>query len=91
MLESESERESETSVVHVDGWEDVTMCDKISKAYTFTKNAGPQFNLLPDAEAMDYFILFFNEGLLNDIVIETNRYARDEIAELQPSPKVHLE
>jgi hypothetical protein len=26
--------------------------------HTHTKNAGPQFNLLPDAEPMDYFILF---------------------------------
>jgi hypothetical protein len=49
---SESDCESETSVVHIDGWEDVTMGDK-KKAYTFTKNAGPQFNLLLGAEPMD--------------------------------------
>jgi hypothetical protein len=53
---SESESESETSVVRVDGWEDITMGDKKPKAYTFTKNAGPQFNFLPDAEPKDYFI-----------------------------------
>jgi hypothetical protein len=42
-------------LLHVDGWEDVTMGDKKPKAYTFTKKAWPQFNLLPDAETMDYF------------------------------------
>jgi hypothetical protein len=41
----------------VDGWEDMMMGGKPSKAYTFNKNARPQFNLPPDAEAMDYFIL----------------------------------
>jgi hypothetical protein len=59
--------------------------DKKPKAYTFTKNAGPQFNLLPDAEPMDYFILFFSDELLHNIVTETNRYARHKIAELQLS------
>jgi hypothetical protein len=44
--------------------------------YTFTKNAGPQFHLLPDAEPIDYFSLFFNNELLNNIVVGTNRYAR---------------
>jgi hypothetical protein len=39
-------------------WEDVTMGDKKPKAYTFTKNAGPQFHLLPDAEPIDIFIYF---------------------------------
>jgi hypothetical protein len=58
------------------------MGNKKPKAYTFTKNAGPQFNLLPDAEPMDYFILFFSDELLNNIVIETNRYARHKIAKL---------
>jgi hypothetical protein len=35
---SEGEGESETSVVCIDGWEDVTMGDKKPNAYTFTKN-----------------------------------------------------
>jgi hypothetical protein len=70
---SESECESETSVVCIDGWEDVTMGDKKPNAYTFTKNAGQQFHILPDAEPMDYFGLFFNDELLNNIVVETNR------------------
>jgi hypothetical protein len=56
---SESERECETSVVCIYGWEDVAMDNKKPSAYTFTKNAGPQFHLLPDAEPMDYFSLFF--------------------------------
>jgi hypothetical protein len=65
------------------------MSDKKTKAYTFTKNAGPRFNLLPpDAEPMDYyFSLFFNDELLNNIVIETNRYVRHKLAELQQSPR----
>jgi hypothetical protein len=71
---SERECESETSVVHFGGLEDVTMGDKKPKAYTFTKNAWPQFNLLPDAEPMVY--LFFNDNLLNNIVIETKRYTK---------------
>jgi hypothetical protein len=63
------------------------MGDKTPKAYIFTKNAGPQFNLLPDAELMDYFSLFFNDELLNNIVIETNRYARHKISKLQLGPR----
>jgi hypothetical protein len=58
------------------------MGDKKLNAYTFTKNAGPQFHLLPDAEPMDYFSLFLNDLLLNNVV-ETNRYARHKISELQ--------
>jgi hypothetical protein len=54
---SEIESESETSVVCIDVWEDVTMDDKKLNACTFTKNAGPQFHLLPDAEPMDYFLM----------------------------------
>jgi hypothetical protein len=57
------------------------------KEYTFTKNVGPQLNLLPDAEPMDYFNLFFSDELLNNIVIETNRYARHKTLELQLSPR----
>jgi hypothetical protein len=68
---SESECKSETSIVCTDRREDVMMGDKKLNAYTFTKNAGPQFQLLPDAEPMDYFSLFFNDELLNNIVVET--------------------
>jgi hypothetical protein len=35
---------------------------------------------------MDYFKLFFNE-VWNNTVIETNRYARHKISELQLSPR----
>jgi hypothetical protein len=80
----ESEYESETSAAFIDGREDVTMGNKKLNAYTFTKNAGPQFHL-PDAEPMDYFSLFFNDELLDSIVVETNRYARHKISELQRS------
>jgi hypothetical protein len=61
--------------------------DKKPNAYTFTKNTGLQFKFLTDAEPMDHFILFFNDELLNNIVIETNRYARHKIAELQLSAR----
>jgi hypothetical protein len=73
--------------VHVDSWESVTVRDKKPKSYTFTENAGPQFNLLPDADAMGYFTLFFNDEFLNNIVIETNRYVRHKISELQLGPR----
>jgi hypothetical protein len=55
---SESEYESETSVACIDGWQDVTMGDKILNAYTFTKNAWPQFHLLSDAEPTDFLVYF---------------------------------
>jgi hypothetical protein len=66
----------------------MTVGDKEPKVYTIITNAGPQFNLLPDAEPMDYFILFFNDGLLSNIVIKTNRYTK--LLNLA-KPKVHLE
>jgi hypothetical protein len=82
----ESECESETSVACIDGWEDVKMGGKKLNAYTFTKNAGPQFHLQPDAEPIHYFSLFFNDELWNSIV-KTSRYARHNISELQLSPR----
>jgi hypothetical protein len=63
------------------------MNDKKPNTYIFTKNAGPQYHLLPDAEPMDYFSLFFNDELLNSTVVEKNRYARHKISELQLSPR----
>jgi hypothetical protein len=88
---SESESESETSGASIDGWKEVTMGDKKPKAYTFTKSAGSQFNLLPDAEPVDYFSSFFNDGLLNNIVIETSRYPRDKNRRTSAKLEVHLE
>jgi hypothetical protein len=73
---SGSESESDTSAVRNAKWEDVSVGDMKPKAYKFTKNVGPQFNLLPRVEPMDYFSLFFNDELLNNTVIETNRYGR---------------
>jgi hypothetical protein len=61
------------------------MGDKKLKAHIVTKNAASQFHLLPEDKPMDYFILFFNDELLNNIVIETNRYARYTISNLQLS------
>jgi hypothetical protein len=60
------------------------MDDKKPKAYTFTKDAGPQFNL-PHAEPMVYFSFFFSDELLNNIVMKANRYGRQKISEFQPS------
>jgi hypothetical protein len=62
------------------------MGDKTLNAHTLSKNAGPEFHLLPDVEPMDYFSLFFNDELLNNIIVQTNRYARCKILELQISP-----
>jgi hypothetical protein len=36
---------------------------------------------------MDYLSLFFSDELLNNIVVETNRYARQTISEFQLSPR----
>jgi hypothetical protein len=36
---------------------------------------------------MDYFSLFFSDELLNNIVVETNRYAKQKISEIQLSPR----
>jgi hypothetical protein len=42
---------------------------------------------IPDAEPMNYFILFFSDEVIYNIVIETNRHARHKIAELQLTPR----
>jgi hypothetical protein len=39
-----------------------------------------------DGEHMDYFSLFVSDELLNNVV-ETNRYARQKVSELQLSPR----
>jgi hypothetical protein len=80
-----SESKNETSGASVDGWNEVTLGNQKPKIFTFTKNAGPKFNLLPAAGPMD-FGSFFNDELLNNTVIETNRYDRDKIMELHLSP-----
>jgi hypothetical protein len=71
--------------VDTDGWEGYIMGDKKPKEYTFTNSAGIRFKLLPDAQPMNYFRLFFNDELLNNTVTETNRYVRHKISELQLS------
>jgi hypothetical protein len=65
------------------------MGEKKPMAYTFTKNTGPQFNLLPDAEPMHSFILLFNE-LLNNTVIET-KACKTQNCRTSAKPVVHLE
>jgi hypothetical protein len=59
----------------------VILGNKNPKPWTCTKNAGPQFNLLPDAEPTDYISLLINDELLNNGVIERNWYMRDKIAQ----------
>jgi hypothetical protein len=46
---------SDTSSASVDGWKAETMGEKKPKEYTFTKYAGPKFNLLPHAKSTDIF------------------------------------
>jgi hypothetical protein len=59
------------------------------KAYTFTKNAEPQFNLLPDGEPVEHFSLFFNDELLNNNIIETNSETQN--CGTSAKPEAHLE
>jgi hypothetical protein len=59
--------ESETSIVCINGLEDVIMGDKKLNEYTFPKNAWPQFHLLPDAEPMDCFSLSFGTSAKSEI------------------------
>jgi hypothetical protein len=70
--------------VSVDGWKEVTM------GYIFTKNMGPHFNLLLDAESLDYFSLFFNDELLNNIAIEEQVHERQNYRS-SVKPEVNLE
>jgi hypothetical protein len=60
IVSEESSNEKSGSCTSVDGWKEVRVGDKKPQAYTFTKNAGPKFNFLPDTEPMDYFSLFFS-------------------------------
>jgi hypothetical protein len=71
----------------VDVWGDMTKGDKKPKGFTFTKHAGLQFNLVPGAEPLDYFRIFFIGELLNNIVTGTDRYTRHNISELQLSQR----
>jgi hypothetical protein len=64
---SESESESETSVLHVGGWEDMTMGGKKPNPHTFTKNAGPQYNLLP-LSTLDV-IHHYTEGNMSSCIV----------------------
>jgi hypothetical protein len=57
-MKSRNVSESETSGVSIDGWKEVTMGDKKPKACIFTKNAGPQFNLLPVQSPWFIFVYF---------------------------------
>jgi hypothetical protein len=63
------------------------MDDKKPKEYTFTKNVGPKFNLLPDAQPIDYFSSFFNYGLLNNTITKTNMYVSKKITKLRQRPR----
>jgi hypothetical protein len=65
----------------VDGWEDVTMGSKKPKTYTFTKNAWPHLTFCQ--RQSPWIILFYNNELLKNIVVETDRCMRQKIAELQ--------
>ena len=44
----------------------------------FTEYSGPVHDLPPDSEPLDYFKLFFTDGLIDMIVLETNKYAEQQ-------------
>jgi hypothetical protein len=54
------------------------------------KNARSQFNLLPDAEFKDYFILLFRDKLLNNTVID-KQVCKTQNCQTSATPVVHLE
>jgi hypothetical protein len=66
------------------------MGDKKPKAHTFTKNVEPQFNFLPDSEPMDYFRLFFDDELLNNIVTD-KQVCKRQNCRTSAKLEVHLE
>jgi hypothetical protein len=51
----------------------VLMGNKKPMEYTFTKTVEQKFNLLPNAEPIDYFSLFFNYVLLNNTIAKTKK------------------
>jgi hypothetical protein len=79
--------ERDTGGASIYGWRSVVTEDRKLKKYNFTKNAGPKLGLSSDAEPVGYFTLFFSEELLSEIVTETNRYVKEKISKLQPSPR----
>jgi hypothetical protein len=60
-----------------DGWRAVAARDSKPQEYTFSKSSGPKVNLQLIAKPIEYFNLLFSDELINEIVIETNRYARE--------------
>jgi hypothetical protein len=82
----DSDSKRDATGTNIDRWRSVNMEDRKLKKYNFTKNAGQKLGLPSDAEPRDYFTLFFNEELLSEIVRETNKYAKEKISKLQPSP-----
>lgn len=83
----ESESESESDLSAANGWKEVGANDRRPAQFNYMKNAGPKLNLPADADPIQYFLLFFNDDIMNDIINETNRYAREKISKLQLSPR----
>ncbi|XP_068719571.1 piggyBac transposable element-derived protein 4-like [Montipora capricornis] len=52
----------------------------------FTAATGPTSGVAEDGTAIDFFYLMFPEELIEQIVLETNRYARECIA-VKPDPE----
>jgi hypothetical protein len=69
----------------------MTIGNKKPRAYIFNQNAEPQFNLLPDAEPMDYFSLFCNDELLNNIVYRDRQVCETQNFRTSARSEVHLE
>jgi hypothetical protein len=55
--------------------------------HTLTKNAGPQFHSYQMQSPWIILVYFSNDELLNNTVVQINRYARNKISELQLSPR----
>jgi hypothetical protein len=89
---SGSESETDTSAATGgglcdDGWRVVTARDSKPQEYIFSKRSGQKVNLQLDAKPIEYFNLLFSDELINEIVIETNRYAKERISNLQLSSR----
>ncbi|TBU20600.1 transposase IS4 [Hamiltosporidium tvaerminnensis] len=70
-------------------WKDVTIEDNPPKRFDFisgVRNEGPQISV-DCTKPLDFFKLFFTDELIEKIVTETNRYARNKITQKRLSKR----
>ena len=79
-VEDESD-ENDTSGSESEGDEPVEWTNRLRNIHMedFTSPAGITFEIGNEARELDIFKLFFNDEILNVIVRETNRYARQKL------------